>query len=601
MIRRGRPERSSAPIATALAALAVAYYLAIAWLQSPIPFGFDEMMYAPHAEAIVRRGAPVVEEGDWRVMSSPDSHLSQMGGRSYGLWHPPLYLFALAGHMAIFGASTASVRLFGALCFLVTLALSGRLARRLAHGAGMDAARATGCGWLTVTLLALNPYAVQGSVHVDIDNTLLLVVQLLFFAAFFRWVENPSRALAAAVVVTIVLMLWTKMTTPLILMTLAGGYLLFNRRRRLAVAFGGLAVASVAVFAGSWWMYAQMTGVPFEYPFVITHVSRAAMLGRVTLYERLNSLRYYVTWMSFPLLALWLLTVLDRSRAVWAQRRMLPVDLMVLSSLAIVFCYAGLVGVIGKYVVSAMPLIALGISWSVTDSGILSLRGAARGWIVLSLSVGAVLLHALAVPDILTREPISERSDPRSFGEALADPRLPRYVLALVPLTATVIALRATAAGQPTLRALGAGALLALAPANVVQNAALSGLRFPLYPSTETGFDEITRILNREAKPDSIIVGIRELLPHLTTGRLVPLNYIAAWSWGYEKDLGAAKAMALFAGCPRAEFLVENVPSPFWGDPRVREALERNFEPPVRIGNFHRLVRSRPGSCAGAS
>jgi len=585
----------------AMAVVAVLYYAAIAWLQSGIPFGFDEMEWAPQAEAILRRGAPVLEEGDWRLVASPDSHVSQMGGRTYGLWHPPLYLLALAGHAAIFGASTRSVRLFGALCFLLTLALTGRLARWLARGAGMEPERATVCAWLTVALLALNPYAVQGSVFVDIDNTLLVDVQLLFFAAFFRWAGNASRARAIAVGVTIVLMLWTKLTTPLVLIVLAGGYLLFNRQRRLAVSFGGLVFASMVVFAGSWWMYAHMTGVPFGYPVMITHANRVGLLWGASLYERLNSLRYYVTWMSFPLLLLWLLAVVCRSRAAWAQRQMLPVDLMLHSSLAILFFYGALVGANGKYVVSAMPLIALGIGWYVTDSGILNPRGGYAGWIVVAVSVGGVLLHALAVPDILTREPISERSQPRSFGEALDDPRLPRYALSLVPLAATVIALRMTAAGQGILWALSAGSLLALAPANVIQNAALYGLRFPLYPSTETGFDEVTRILNREAKAESIIVGTKDLLPSLTKGRLVPLDREATWRWDYKGDLGAAKALSLFAGCPRAGFLVENVPSPFWRDPRVREALERNFEPAIKIGNFYRLFRSRPGNCAAPS
>ena len=594
----GIRSRSKAPGVAAMAGLAVLFYGAIAWLQSPIPFGFDEMEWAPHAEAILRRGAPVLEGGDWRLLASPDSHVSQMGGRSYGLWHPPLYLLALAGHIAIFGASTASVRLFGALCFLVTLALTGRLAHRLAPGAGMEPERAGACGWLTVALLALNPYSVQGSVFVDIDNTLLVPAQLLFFAAFFRWAERAARPWAMAVVVTIALMLWTKVTTPLILIVLAEGYLLVNRQRRLALGFGGLAVAGMGVFAGSWWLYAHVTGVPFEYPFVTTHANRVGELWGASLYKRLNSLRYYVTWMSFPLVLLWLLAAVGRARAAWAGKRMLPVDLLLGSSLAIVFFYGGLVGTNGKYVVPAMPLISLVISWYIIDTDVLKPLVGYVWWTALAVSVGGVLLYALAVPDILTREPISERVTPSGFGEALADPRLPRYALSLVPLTATAIALRVAAGRRQTLWALCAGSLLALAPANVVQNAALHGLRFPLYPSTETGFDEVTRILNREAKPESIIVGMKDLLPFLTKGRLIPLDRTFTWPWNYKEDLGAAKALSLFAGCPRADFLVENVPSLFWRDPRVREALEKNFEPPVKIGNFYRLLRSRPGSCA---
>src|SRR5207253_6933320 len=142
-------------------------------------------------------------------------------------------------------------------------------------------------------------------------------------------------------------------------------------------------------------------------------------------------------------------------------------------------------------------------------------------------------------------------------------------------------------------RALYAISLAAIAPANVSQNSALYGLRFPRFPSTETVFDDVTSILNRETMIESIIVVMKHLLPFLTKGRLIPLDRTFTWPWNYKEDLGAAKALSLFAGCPRADFLVENVPSLFWRDPRVREALEKNFEPPVKIGNFYRLLRSR--------
>jgi dolichyl-phosphate-mannose-protein mannosyltransferase len=591
---------SKAPVGAALAVLAVLYYIGIAWLQSSTALGFDEIEWGPHAEAVLRRGAPVLEENDWRLMVSPDSHVARMGGRSYGLWHPPLYMFALAGHVAVFGASTTSLRLFGVLCLLATLALTGRLAYSLARRAGMEAERASLCASLAVGLLALNPYSVQGSLFVDIDTTLLVPVQLVFFSALFTWIERASRARAMAVVVSIALMLWTKVTTPLILLVVTEGYLLVNRQRRLALSFGALAIAGMGLFAGSWWIYAQVTGVPFEYPFVTTHANRAGMLWGASLYERLNSLRYYVTWMSFPLILLWLIAIVGRARDVWGGRRMLPVDLMGLDSLAILLFYGGLVGTNGKYVVPAVPLISLVISWYLIDANVPKPLGAHVGWTALVVSVGGVLLHALVVPDILTRPPISERLAPSSLGEALTDPLLPRYALSLVPLVLSAIVLRVASGSRQTLWAACAGGLLTLAPANVIQNAALSGLRFPLYPSTETGFHEATRILNQEARPESIIVGMKDLLPLLTKGRLIPLDREFTWRWNYKVDLGAAKALSLFAGCPRVEFLVENVPSPFWRNQQVREALEKNFEAPVKIGNFYRLSRARPGSCGAA-
>lgn len=594
--------RPQARFVAGIAVLAVLYYTVIVWLQSSIPFSGDEMEWGPYAEAILRHGAPVLEEGDWRLVTSADSHVAQMGGRSYGLWHPPLYLLALAGHVAVFGSATESVRLFGVLCFFLTLTLTWRLAYSLARRAGMGPERAMTCSLLAVVLLALNPYSVQGSVFVDIDNTVLVPIQLLFFTAFFGWAERESLPSAIAVVVTIALMLWAKVTTPLILIGLAGGYLLANRQRRMTLSFSGLTFAGVGLFTGSWWIYAQAAGVPFDYPFMITHAARTKQLLGISLYESLNALRYYVTWMSFPLCLLWLTATVERAQAAWRIWRLVPVDLMLLSALTILVFYSALGNLFfGKYVVPAMPFITIGIGWYITEAGILNpLKGRLK-WTALGISVGVILLYALLVPDILTREPITERPTPRGFAETLADPRLPRYALSLMPLGVAIIALRLAAWQRQSLWALCAGSLLALAPANVIQNAALYGVRFPLYPSTETGLDEVTTILNREAKAESVIVGRKDLLPFLTRGQLIPLDLESTWAWNYNKDLGAAKALSLFTGCPRVEFLVENVPSPFWRDPRVREALEKNFEPPVQIGNFYRLLRSHPESCATPS
>jgi len=591
---------SIARIVPGLTLSAILYYAVLAWLQASTHYSSDEIEWGPQAEAILRRGAPVLEEGDWRFLVSPDSHVRQSGGRTYGLWHPPLYLMALAGHIAIFGASTKSVRLFGALCFLAALVLTGRLARSLARRAGMQPEPAALCGWLAVALLTVNPYAVQGSVFVDIDNTLLIPFQILFFAAFFRWAERASVHSALAVVVTIALMLWTKVTTPLILIILAGGYLVFNGQRRAVFGFGALTPVGAGLFLGTWWLYARAVGLPFEYPFVFTHAAKAGALFGSSFFERLNAVRYAVTWISFPLCLLWLVTIAGRAREVWRTWHLSPIDLVLLSSLAIFGFYGGLVGASGKYIVPAMPFLALGIAWYITEAKILEgLRGR-PGWTALGICIGVALLHVLVIPDILTHEFVPGRLPHTGFATALIDPRLPRYALALVPLVAAVIGLHLSTGKGHWLWALCAGALVALAPANVVQNAALVRHKVVLSSTTTSGLDEVVAILNREAKPDSVIVGRKDLQPLLTKGQLIPLDREITWRWTYDEDLGAAKALSLFSRCPRAEFLVETIPSRFWGDPQVRETLEKNFEPPVHIGSY-RLLRRRPGLCARPS
>lgn len=587
-------------IVACFALLAVLYYGVVVWAEAQTHYRSDEMEWLPQAKAILRRGAPILEEGDWRFAVSQDSHVRQSGGRTYGLWHPPLYLLALAGHVAIFGPSTESVRLFGALCFIAALVLTGRLTRSLARRAGMDQEHAALCGWLAVGLLALNPYAVQGSIYVDIDNTLLVPLQLLFFVVFFRWDERASAPLALAVVLAITLMFWTKITTPVILIMLAGGYLFFNGRRRAAFIFAALIVTGVSLFVATWWLYARSVGVPFWYPFIFTHARKVKTLFSASFFERLNALRYAITWISFPLCLLWLLTMAWRVQETWHTRRLLPVDLVLLSSLSILGFYSGLVGASSKYVVPAMPFLALGIAWYIITAEILEgLRGP-TGWTALLICVGAALLHALVIPDVLTREFLPGRLPLTSIVTALTDSRLSRYALALLPLVGAVIALHLLTGKRNMLWALSASALAVLAPANIVQNVALVRFGATLSSTTVIGLDQVVAVLNREAKPDSVIVGRKDLLPLLTRGQLIPLDREITWRWNYGKDLGAAKALSLFSGCPRAEFLVETIPSRFWEDPRVREALEGNFEQPVQIGSY-RLLRRRPRPCATPS
>lgn len=143
----------------------VVAFLAISIPQYGQPYVIDEAVFPYAADGVLKHGAPYFYNGETRP-------------NDLGLWHPPLYVYLLAGHLWIWGTSIFAVRAFGAICvlasfFFLTLALK-RIAPDLRQ-----------YGYVIMAgLFLLNPLVISDALVPDIDGTLgLLLVTMAIWVS----------------------------------------------------------------------------------------------------------------------------------------------------------------------------------------------------------------------------------------------------------------------------------------------------------------------------------------------------------------------------------------------------------------------------------
>lgn len=282
------------PTATALRWLllaAVGLFLLVSAQQLGQAYVIDEAEFPYIAEATSSGGLPIYYHGELRPTD-------------VGIFHPPLYAYALAGWIQAFGNSHEAVRSFGVLCALLTAA-AGAATLRLVVPRWHDAA-AVGF----VALYLLNPLTIASAILPDIDGTLgVLSLTLGLYVLVIvvtspraqRW-HVPLAGLALGFAMS------TKLTTPLALVPLfAIAFLVSTRRPLRALAdFAATLAVGVGAFLAWWGPLAAATTLDFSYPFQFTYDSLVNKSGSVTLIERLALLRpHHITlyWLD-PLLLL---------------------------------------------------------------------------------------------------------------------------------------------------------------------------------------------------------------------------------------------------------------------------------------------------------
>src|SRR5215207_5597182 len=192
-------------VAVSLAALGVSLWLIGG--QIGRPFVYDDISFMQGARAIADTGRPYGNQGYML-------HLYDQRDQ-WALWHPPLYLYLLGATVRLFGDSEPAARGIGALCLLIAAAFAFDLARRVVLSRGGGPQRALAAGALAVALYALNPLAIQASMVLDIDNTILMVLMLALVWLAIRLPVPWGLGTVVGLALLFGLSLWAKMTTPL--------------------------------------------------------------------------------------------------------------------------------------------------------------------------------------------------------------------------------------------------------------------------------------------------------------------------------------------------------------------------------------------------
>ena len=285
-------------------------------------------------------------------------------GRGLGLWHPMLYQYCLAAVGRLFGPELLYDRIFGMILFIVDCVLVLLIAAGVIGGPTRSLATAA-----AVSLFALSPLGIIGAVHIEIDNTVLTTLLLLYTWCFIRSEgTSPIKRLPVLSGVFAVLLL-CKLTTPLAV--IGAAFLTYTLQRRyrdaLYYSFGVLIVGGL-LFLAAWYLATRALDLPFDTVFV--RLVSAATGKADTLFRPLDLMRLILTvlfCLTPSMIFLWLFvtikTITDKDKG---ERS--GVTFVALLSLIITVTYlfiGGLTYGVPKYHYPAIPLAAIVVAWGI--------------------------------------------------------------------------------------------------------------------------------------------------------------------------------------------------------------------------------------------
>ncbi|MEI8195874.1 MAG: hypothetical protein WCI73_08200, partial [Phycisphaerae bacterium] len=165
-----------------LSYLVLTLFVLLAAVQAPKKFILDEIDFPIVSQAASLTGTPVYYRGEANAALP-------------GNYHPTLYIHSLAAFIKVFGYSEITVRLFGVVCVLLSLAFIAALAR-LWWPAQPGYRRAF--FYLFGAVFLLHPYVLASALLPDIDSTVLPVTMLAFIYAGLALARRADRSRAAA-------------------------------------------------------------------------------------------------------------------------------------------------------------------------------------------------------------------------------------------------------------------------------------------------------------------------------------------------------------------------------------------------------------------
>ena len=258
------------PISTTICALAIFVFVFLAWLQAGKPLQLDNMDFPAVAAATADSGLPVYYRGE----ENP---------QAVGLYHPPLYIYSLAGWFKLFGDGPISARMFDVLCAIVAGSLALQIVRDVF---GAEAARKIAPAFFIVYLL--NQFALQAFAIADIDTSIYVPLILLAIWAPLRVVFAKAELRAtpigwrdyAVIVLMFLLCFWAKLTTtlslPLVILPILS--IRLGLWRAIAATLG-VTIASATMFIFTYWIYGVVTSLDVVYTWDFLIQSLASKSG----------------------------------------------------------------------------------------------------------------------------------------------------------------------------------------------------------------------------------------------------------------------------------------------------------------------------------
>jgi len=244
--------------------LIVLLYFSLILPQIQKPFVMDEIDFPEAANAINTKGVPMYYSGE-----GDENHL--------GLWHPPLYIYVLALSFRLFGVSEASARLVSVLFSLGTLFLIYYITKEIFYerkdkeyiNKNCLCAKCRYISLLSCFLYVINPFVIQNSLLIDIDNSILTFLLTLFIFAFVKTIKTKNSNNLLLLGLLFGLSLWSKFgTSPALIISIFAFYVLNKGIKSGVMHTVIIFVIGIIFFLTTWGILSEVTGMPFAQPFM---------------------------------------------------------------------------------------------------------------------------------------------------------------------------------------------------------------------------------------------------------------------------------------------------------------------------------------------
>ncbi|HEV2852092.1 MAG TPA: hypothetical protein VHC97_04735 [Thermoanaerobaculia bacterium] len=555
---------------------AILLFLVLAAHQAAKPLHLDDMDFPAVAEATARSGKPIYYRGEENRAHS-------------GLYHPPLYIYTLAGWFRLFGSGPAQARMFGALCAL----LQGWLALRIL-GRLFGEERVRRWRWLFWLAFLLNPYTLQVSAIPDIDSTVYGPLLTLVLWSVIRigwrdgrWREDIPRFWEPALVaLALTGALWAKLTTVFLLFPFLFLFLapLLGWKKAVLVT-AGVSAAGLAGFLSTYWLYGALTGLDVVYTFQFL---RASMLGPGRLLNYRANFTFMVPFtLRWTGLLPWLsaLALLAAAARRWwrdRERRALYYFFLLGLSVFSVIYYCGQVmsfaGAPFKYtfvfwaLLTSAPVLLVAVPWE---------RGTARAGTGRLAAGAGVWLAGLWIGGAAVRDALLK-------GGMV----YPRALSLWIPAGVAAAGLIAWAAGGPRLKRAGAdlAACALLLHAGLQAGTALHQSRVEYsttYNYGQRGLREAAAFLWAHTSEQEIITSMKDV------GFLAKRRYVENYAALYD-DASAARLIAAWES-GRVSYIVfteGNGPDQLAFRPVLRDWIAGNADLVASFGDY-RIYRPK--------
>lgn len=259
------------------------------------PIAQDELYYLEAAKTLYQTGIPV-------NYLTPNQILN---------YSPPLYLYSIKAAFSFFGAHESVARLVGFVSGWSTLLLMFVVIRTLIHDSEWEKIKGATLGCL---LYGSTPAFIQGSLMLDIDNTVLPPIFLLLLLSFVKYQQRKTLRWALLIGIAVALALGVKLTTPVLAIALLGlfSWVGKNSLRTKLIPMAAILGGTLAFFL-LWFLYSKVTGVSFLGPFrYVLNIFqyRSHSEGGLRLSQIAENFVYLALWLGpFPLLLFTLLAI----------------------------------------------------------------------------------------------------------------------------------------------------------------------------------------------------------------------------------------------------------------------------------------------------